>query len=280
MVFLLPAWANRPKEYKKGGKVKKDKKPKAKQATMSQNVKVNVKIGDSVLLHKGKAPKRSNPGVAKRFLSPGSAFGGGLPRPLQSMAYASAPPVAMPMGRMDFIGSGEVPYNRGRDRRDDIPINVNPSNIRPDVSPSIRAVSSSSAVETPDRGLAIARMLQKGYDSLGASSQRIYDNLSFQGEVPRIGGANLKPSSRVVASQPSTGYANMNKPFGSLSEMSKAQADLGDLPGGEQEFMRREADTMRAMGINPETGSALPSPRNEKSASASARGMRRGGTVF
>jgi hypothetical protein len=279
MVFLLPAWANRPKEYKKGGKVKKDKKPK-KAPAMSQKVNVNVKVGDSVLLRKGNAPRRSNPGVAKRFLSQGSAFGGGLPRPLQSMAYASAPPVAMPMGRMDFIGSGEVPYNRGRDRRDDIPINVNPSNIRSDVSPSIRAVSSSSEVETPDRGLAIARMLQKGYDSLGPSSQRIYDNLSFQGEVPRIGGANLKPSSRVVASQPSTGYANMNKPFGSLSEMSKAQADLGDLPGGEQEFMRREADTMRAMGVNPETGSPLPSPRNEKSASASARGMRRGGSVF
>jgi hypothetical protein len=73
----------------------------------------------------------------------------------------------------------------------------------------------------------------------------------------------------------------MNAPlFGSLSEMVRAQADLHNLPGGEDDFMRREHATIRAMGINPETGSPLPSPRNEKSATASASAMRRGGSVF
>lgn len=263
---------------KKGGKVKKAK-AKAKQATMSQKVNVNVKIGDSVLLRKGNAPRRSNPGVAKRFLSPGSAFGGGLPGVLSSGSYASAPQVAQPLGRLDFIGSGgDGLHNRGRDRRDDIPINVNPSGIRADVSQSIRAVSSSSAVETPDAGLSASR------SSAGVRAMReAFANMpltNFQGEVSRVGGANLAPSSRAVASDPSTGYTNMNKPYGSLSEMVRAQADLHNMPGGEQEFMRREAETLRGMGVNPETGSSLPSPRDGKSASASARGMRRGGSVF
>ena len=271
---------------KKGGKAKKDKKPrKPKNVDSSQKVNVNVKIGDTVLLRKGDAPRRSNPGVAKRFLSPGSAFGGGLPRPLQSMAYGSAPPVSQPLGRMDFIGSGEGIHNRGRDRRDDIPINVNPSGIRADVSPSIR-VAQGKAVASPDTGLELSRSLRDSYEALSPEYQRIYDKMQFQGEVPRIGGANVAPSGRAVLSQPTTGFINtkgsMIGAFSSLSEMGKAQADLDNMPGGEQEFMRREAETLRGMGINPETGSPLPSPlpSPRASASASARGMRRGGSVF
>ena len=278
MVFLLPAWANRPKEYKKGGKVKKDKKPKAKQATMTQNVKVNVKVGDSVLLRKGNAPQRSNPGIPRRLLTQGSVFGGGLPGPLKASSYMSAPPVAMPLGRMDFIGSSDAHYNRNRDKRDDIPTEVNPAGIRTDTTPSVRMVQSSKSVESPDAGLAISRALENANRSLALSNASI---TKFQGEVPRIGGANLNPSARVVASKPTTGYANMNaSSFGSLSEMVRAQADLDNLPGGEDDFMRKEAETLRGMGINPETGSRLPSPRNEKSATASASAMRRGGSVF
>jgi hypothetical protein len=204
---------------KKGGKVKKAKKAKA--PAMSQSVKVNVKIGDSVLLRKGNAPRRSNPGVAKRFLTQGSAFGGGLPAPLSSLTYASAPQVATPLSRMDFIGASDALFNLNRNKRDDIQVPANPSGIRADVTPSMRAVSSSSAVETPDTGLSIARALQKGYDALSASSQKIYDKFAFQGEVPRIGGANLTPSGRAVASQPTTGFVNTK---GSM---------IGANPGGE-----------------------------------------------
>lgn len=195
---------------KKGGKVKKAKKAKGEKMSqkVSQNVKVNVKIGDSVLLRKGNAPRRSNPGVAKRFLTQGSAFGGGLPGPLQSISYASAPQVATPLSRMDFISGSDALFNLNRNKRDDIPVEVNPSGIRTDLTPSMRAVKSSSAVETPDSGLAHARALQKGYDALSASSQKIYDQFAFQGDVPRIGGANLTPSGRALPSQPSTGFMN------------------------------------------------------------------------
>jgi len=214
MVFLLPAWANRPKEYKKGGKVEMSNK-------QIVNVKVNVgdvlkkkapkprkarkpkPVGDTVLLREGNVPARKRPGLHVRFLSPGSAFGGGLPAPLNSASYGSAPPVAQPLGRMDFIGSGEVPYSRGRDRRDDIPINVNPSGIHADVKPSMRAVSSSSAVASPDTGLELSR-LRGSYDALSPEYQRIYDKMQFQGEVPRLNDPNLQPSIRASASSSSS----------------------------------------------------------------------------
>jgi len=189
---------------KKGGKVKKDKKPrKAKAPSTSQNVNVNVKIGDSVLLRKGNAPRRGNPGVAKRFLTQGSAFGGGLPRPLQSISYGSAPQVATPMSRMDFVGASDALFNLNRNKRDDIPIEVNPSGIRADVSPSIRAVKGKS-VESPDSGLSASR------SSAGVQAMReAFANMPqaiFQGEVPRVGGADLSPSGRAMPSQPTGGF--------------------------------------------------------------------------
>lgn len=194
---------------KKGGKMKKDKKPrKPKAPSTSQNVNVNVKIGDSVLLRKGNAPRRSNPGVAKRFLTQGSAFGGGLPGPLQSISYASAPQVATPLSRMDFVGASDALFNLNRNKRDDIPIEVNPSGIRADITPSKRAVENTNAVESADTGLELSRSLKKGYEALSASSQKMYDKFAFQGDVPRIGGANLTPSGRALASQPTTGFMN------------------------------------------------------------------------
>lgn len=216
----LPSWVHKDERaYKKGGKVKKAKKAKSEKMSqkVSQNVKVNVKIGDSVLLRKGNAPRRSNPGVAKRFLTQGSAFGGGLPGPLQSISYASAPQVATPLSRMDFISGSDALFNLNRNKRDDIPVEVNPSGIRADNTPSMRAVKSSSAVETPDSGLALARALQKQHDLL---YKPISSSTPFQGDIPRIGGANLAPSGRAVASQPSTGFMNTK---GSM---------IGATPGG------------------------------------------------
>jgi len=278
------ACANPTNEYKKGGKVKKGKKG-VSQSVLCDRCSRRA-LNATVLLRKGNAPRRrSNPGVAKRLLSQGSAFGGGLPGPLNASSYGSAPQVAQPLGRMDFINSGESSYyyNRRRDQRDDFQPRANPSGIRADVSPSIRAVSSSSAVASPDTGLSASR------SSAGVQAMReAFANMPqaiFQGEVSRVGGANLAPSGRALPSQPTTGFINtkgsMIGAYSSLSEMGKAQADLDNMPGGEQEFMRREAETLRGMGINPETGSPLPSPRSSnKSASASARGMRRGGSVF
>lgn len=254
-VFLRPAWADAPKEYKKGGKVKKAKK--AKSDRISQNVKVNVKIGDSVMLRKGNVPvAKNNPGEAKRLFSQGSVFGGGLPRPLQSMTYMSAPPVAAPLSRMDFIGSADAYYSRNRNKHDDIPIEVNPAGIKADITPSKRMVQNNKAVETPDSGLAHARALQKGYDALSASSQKIYDQFAFQGDVPRIGGANLTPSGRALPSQPSTGFMNTKASMigatpGGASSSSEGlddypYQDQDELPGmGKQEAAQPAVSTKK-----------------------------------
>lgn len=183
-VFLndkLPSWVHKDQRaYKKGGKVKKAKKAKA--SAMSQNVKVNVKVGDSVLLRRGNAPRRSNPGVAKRFLSPGSAFGGGLPGPLSSGSYASAPQVAQPLGRLDFIGSGGDGYhNRGRDSRNDlIQAQPNPNGIRPDNSPSLRYQPSSNP------------------NVIQHAPSPVESSLPFEGKQPRLNLPDMSPSKNAV----------------------------------------------------------------------------------
>jgi len=54
----------------------------------------------------------------------------------------------------------------------------------------------------------------------------------------------------------------------SLSDLVKAQNELPNVPGGEQAFMKMESDVLSRMGINPETGSRLPSPRAASAASS------------
>jgi len=281
---------------KKGGKAKKDKKPRMpKNPSTSQKVNVNVKIGDTILLRKGNAPRRSNPGVAKRFLSQGSAFGGGLPRPLQSVAYGSAPPVAQPLGRMDFLGSGEGLHNRGRDRRDDIPINVNPAGIRADITPSMRAVSSSSAVATPDTGLSIARSLQKNYDALSPEYQRIYDKMQFQGEVPRLNDPNLQPSSRIAENQPSSGWAEMSRykpqeyvpPPASLAGVSSKSASVASISQPGRERPGRERPLITTLSRRPQAErerydeeALYGPPKQKRQPPVNPQSLRRGGSVF
>jgi hypothetical protein len=243
---------------KKGGKVVMSNK-------QTVNVKVNVgdlpkkkapkprkarkpkPAGDTVVLREGNVPARKKPGLHVRFLSPGSAFGGGLPAPLNSASYGSAPPVAQPLGRMDFVGSGEGLHNRGRDRRDDIPINVNPSGIHADVKPSMRAVSSSSAVASPDTGLELSR-LRDSYNALSPEYQRIYNNLAFQGEVPRLNDPNLQPSMRASASRPTAGQ------LASSSSSSYRESD-----GGSEELFRYKPTEYIPPPMSLAGASAVPS---------------------
>lgn len=254
---------------KKGGNVMSNKQvvnvkvnvgdlPK-KKAPKPQKARKQKVSGDTILLRAGNVPAPKRPGLHVRFLSPGSAFGGGLPAPLNLASYGSAPPVAQPLGRMDFIGSGEGLHNRGRDRRDDIPINVNPAGIRADVNPSIRAVSSSSAVASPDTGLELSRSLQDSYHALSPEYQKIYNNLSFQGEVPRIGGANLQPSMRASASRPTAGQ---------LASSSSSSYRDGD--GGSEELLRYKSDEYVLPPMSLAGASAVPS-----SASVSQPGRER-----
>jgi len=244
-VFLRPAWADAPKEYKKGGKVKKAKK--AKSDRISQNVKVNVKIGDSVMLRKGNVPvAKNNPGEAKRLFSQGSVFGGGLPRPLQSMTYMSAPPVAAPLSRMDFIGSADAYYNRNRNKHDDIPIEVNPAGIKADITPSKRMVQNNKAVETPDAGLALARR-DMDFLARAKESAELYRKqlTSFQGERPRIDDLNLQPSSRAIDSQPTTGFINTKGALIGENVGGKSSTDTEEaqLPSIEEDDTLSEASS-------------------------------------
>jgi hypothetical protein len=286
---------------KKGGKVDMSQK-------QTVNVKVNVgdvlkkkvskprkarkpkPTGDTVLLMKGDVPSRKKPGLHVRFLSPGSVFGGGLPGPLNSASYGSAPPVAQPLGRLDFIGSGEGLHNRGRDRRDDIPINVNPAGIRADITPSMRAVSSSGAVASPDTGLSIARSLQKSYDALSPEFQRIYDKMQFQGELPRLNDPNLQPSSRIAENKPSSGWAEMSRykpqeyvpPPASLAGASSKSASMASIsqPGRERPLITTLSRRPQAERERYDEEALYGPPKQKRQPPVNPQSLRRGGSVF
>jgi hypothetical protein len=168
---------------KKGGKAKrKGGKKKGKKA------------GDAVLLHKGNAPRSGGGvGIAQRMMSPGNLFGGGLPAPLQTVSYASAPAVARPISRMEFIGSSDAFYNRNRNRTDDIQVEVNPADIKPDMKPSIRFQPSSNPNAFPP-----VPYVQ-------------YNQANWYGEVPRLNEPNMKPSTVGVAPKPTTGNIQSNR---------------------------------------------------------------------
>jgi hypothetical protein len=248
MVFLLPAWANRPKEYKKGGRVKKDKvkeeeskkevkkkskKKSEKDSGLSQSVNVNVKIGDSVLLHKGNVPKTDerkargytstgrpigrprgsgyrgaplrgptggpegllsygvlpgggNPPV-KRFVSPGNSYGA-MPGPLQSGYYGSPPNVANPTSVFPYAGSGSALWNYNRNKNDDVPQIVNPSDIKSNTNPSTTLVRNEITL-SPMR-----------YSQSYKESAQVKP---YQMEMVRITNTDSYPSKRIVPSQPS-----------------------------------------------------------------------------
>jgi len=178
-VFLRPAWADAPKEYKKGGKVKKAKKAKKAKAKKA-------KAGDTVMLHRGNVPGYGggigalSGGSVHRMASPGNLYGGGLPGPLQSSYYASAPAVAHPLSRVEFIGSSDSYYNRNRVKSDDIQIPVNPSDIQPNVKPNVRFQPSRNPylIQHPP--------------------SKIESSLPFQGKQVRLNEPDITPSVRAV----------------------------------------------------------------------------------
>lgn len=288
---------------KKGGKVEMSNKqvvnvkvnvgdlPK-KKAPKPRKARKQKVSGDTILLRAGNVPAPKRPGLHVRFLSPGSAFGGGLPGPLNLASYASAPPVAQPLGRMDFIGSGEGIHNRGRDRRDDIPINVNPSGIRADVNPSMRAVSSSGAVASSDMGLALSR---SAVSSAGVQAMReAFKNMPqaiFQGEVPRLGGAELYPSMRAEPSQPASGWAEMSRykpeqyvpPPASLAGASAVPSSASAMASISQPGRERMTSPQRRPQAERENYSSeflFGSPKQKREPPVDYQHLRRGGSVF
>jgi len=300
MKMAVDTFLNRPEQaYKKGGKVVMsnkqvvnvkvnvgDQKKKAPKPRKARKLKP---LGDTIMLRAGNVPAPKRPGLHVRFLSPGSAFGGGLPGPLNSASYASAPPVAQPLGRLDFISSGgDGLHSRGRDKRNDFQPPANPSGIRADVSPSMRAVSSSGAVETPDAGLALSRSLRNSYDALSPEYQRIYDNMEFQGEVPRIGGANLQPSSRIAKNQPSSGWAEMSRykaqeyvpPPASLAEASSSKSAMASVSQPGRERMTSPQRRSQAERENYPEEQLYGPPKGKRQPPVDSQSLRRGGSVF
>lgn len=262
---------------KKGGKVKKTKKAKA--STMSQNVKVNIKVGDSVLLRKGKAPRRGNPGVAKRLLSQGSAFGGGLPGPLSSGSYASAPQVATPLGRMDLVVGGDGYYSRGRDSRNDlIQAQPNPFNIRPDERPSIRYQPSSNP-----------NVIQHAPSSVESS-------LPFEGRQPRLNLPDMSPSKNAFPPQikvkKESSIESIFSGSESASGLSAEEADVMFGTSGGRRLSEAEASMNRMGTVYDQPASAAVSAQPKKmvrgprmppkleTVDDSPQALRRGGSVF
>ena len=272
MKTAVDTFLNRPEQaYKKGGKVKK---AKAKRATMSQNVKVNVKIGDSVLLRKGNAPKRSNPGVAKRFLSPGNAFGGGLPGPLSSGSYASAPQVAQPLGRLDFISSGgDGLHSRGRDKRNDFQPPANPSGIHADVSPSIRIQPSSNP------------------NAIQHAPTPIESSLPFEGKMPRLNLPDMSPSMNAVpppikiTREPSISSVFSSQDQGQGLTYNEYYANVsasGSPLASELDWRDGSASASASASAKPRSN--LPAsriaPKKPERGDLSSPALRRGGSVF
>jgi hypothetical protein len=138
---------------------------------------------------------------------------------------------------MDFVGASDALFNLNRNKRDDIPIEVNPSGIRADVSPSIRAVKGKS-VESPDSGLSASR------SSAGVQAMReAFANMPqaiFQGEVPRVGGADLSPSGRAMPSQPTGGFiSTKGSMIGAIAGGASSGGSLDDYRFNDQSVYDR-----------------------------------------
>ena len=237
---------------KRGGRKKKVVRQKQKQ---SQNVNVKIRVGDTVMLRpdsqKPKLQPRPSYAEPLRLAGPGFTFAN-APAPSQASTYANAPAAVNPLSDKPFHSSSDPSKDSNRNKADDVLQVVNPSGIKPGVN-EIRAVpSTDSAMAQLNRSMGEIKRMIPLFEGRPVGP--------VQGGVPEV---RARPSA-----------------FSSLAEMGQAQWEVGNLfPGGEQEFMRREAETLRGMGINPETGSRLPSPRDRKSASASASGMKRGGRM-
>ena len=250
---------------KRGGRKRRGKKPS--KATQQQIVNVKVKVGDTVQLMKGRpAPHHVGMGDFRLLQGVGARYANPPIVQLPS-SYGIYPASKAPMYDDSIRVGGGSQYNANR--VDDIAnsIEVNPWGIVPDKTPSKRAI--------PSKDMFADRRVN--YD--------IMSQLPMQSEAPALHQVPVqKQSMRATPSQPSAGYMAMRYPHASLSDVIKAQDELPNLPGGEQAFQDMEREVLSSMGVNPETGSPLPSlspsPRSGKSASASARGFSRGGSVF
>jgi hypothetical protein len=212
---------------KRGGK-----KRKGRRSTMSQSVKVNVHVGDTVRLRPDselpRVNSRANPGEFRRLAGPGNMYAQ-IPQPLASGSYGVAPSSAVPMTHPYFVAGGN---RQQQDKRDDVLQVVNPSGITPDLTPSMRMIPSSNKNAMP---LVNAPVLSK---------------LPFQGDIPRINDM-YTPQERAIASQPSAGGIQANQ----LSTPSSPPSILG----ADESSMEPEPEPES----EPETAAVSEAPMQE-----------------
>lgn len=124
---------------KRGGRKKKAVRQKQKQ---TQNVKVNVRVGDTVMLRPDSQKRMAQPrptyGEPIRLAGPGFTFAN-TPLVSQASTYANAPTAVRPMMDRPLQSSADPSMNSNRNKADDVLQVVNPSGIRPGVN-EFRAV--------------------------------------------------------------------------------------------------------------------------------------------
>ena len=191
---------------KRGGK-----KRKSRRSTMSQSVKVNVQVGDTVRLRPDSQLPRSNPGEFRRLAGPGKMFAD-IPHPLASGSYGVAPSSAVPMTHPYFVAGAN---RQQQDKRDDILQVVNPSGIQSDLTQSKRLIPSSNKNAMP------------------LVNQPVLSKLPFQGDIARLAMAS-SALRRAVENNPSAGGIMANKISApsappSIVGMGMDEPDLPDL---------------------------------------------------
>ena len=196
---------------KRGGK-----KRKSRRSTMSQSVKVNVHVGDTVRLRPDSQLPRTNPGEFRRLAGPGKMYAD-IPYPLASGSYGIAPSSAVPMTHPYFVAGSN---RQQQDKRDDILQVVNPAGIQSDLTPSKRLIPSSNKNAMP------------------LVNQPVLSKLPFQGDIARLAMAS-SALRRAVENQPSAGGIMANKISqvdtrdisNQLNQMfGGSEPDLPDLP--------------------------------------------------
>jgi hypothetical protein len=148
--IIKDAVANIPAEMmKRGGRKKKVVRQKQKQ---TQNVKVNVRVGDTVMLRPDSQKPKLQPRMSYteplRLAGPGFTFAN-APAPSQASTYANAPAAVRPMMDRPLQSSADPSMDSNRNKGDDVLQTVNPSGIKPGVN-EFRAVPSGKSASQGD----------------------------------------------------------------------------------------------------------------------------------
>ena len=224
---------------KRGGK-----KRKSRRSTMSQSVKVNVNVGDTVHLRPDGQLPRSNPGEFRRLAGPGKMFAD-IPHPLASGSYGVAPSSAVPITYPYFVAGSN---RQQQDKRDDIRQVVNPAGIQVDSTPSKRLVPS------------------RNENAMPFVNAPVLSKLPFQGDIPRINDFFADAQKRAMANQPSAGGIMANRisaPSAPPSVMGMETHNISNQLNNI--FSSSEPDLPDLDSIGSRVASAGPGRRPEKS---------------